>query len=77
MHLGYNYSGFAQGQIATSKLHISIVIPREQNYDDPLGKINSKRSNCNKSDEGDGGNDTRLSLLCRYKCISAGNMQID
>lgn len=59
MHLGYNYSGFAQGQIATSKLHISIVIPREQNYDDPLGKINSKRSNCNKSDEG-AGNDTTL-----------------
>lgn len=30
MHLGYNYSGFAQGQIATSKLHISIVIPESR-----------------------------------------------
>lgn len=28
-----------------------------------------------KSDEGAGGNDTRL--LCRYESISAGNMQID
>lgn len=52
MDLGYNYSGFARCRIATSRLQ---CIPREQNCDDTLGKIDPKRSNCNKRDEGAGG----------------------